>query len=72
MLTGIQTVKAQTVEMVSRWKWQDLYAKYISRSFERTMTGTALSQTSQVLQKLSQLLVLWLGAAMVLKGELTL
>jgi ATP-binding cassette subfamily B protein len=72
VLTGIQTVKAQNVEMVSRWKWQDLYAKYISRSFERTMTGTALSQTSQVLQKLSQLLVLWLGAAMVLKGELTL
>ena len=72
VLTGIQTVKAQNVEMVSRWKWQDLYAKYISRSFERTMTGTALSQTSQVLQKLSQLLVLWLGAAMVLNGELTL
>ena len=72
VLTGIQTVKAQNIEMISRWKWQDFYAKYISRTFEKTVTGTAISQTSQVLQKLSQLLVLWVGASMVLKGELTL
>ena len=72
VLTGIQTVKAQNVEMVSRWKWQELYGQYISRTFEKTVTGTALNETSQVLQKLSQLLVLWVGAAMVLQGELTL
>ena len=52
VLTGVQTVKAQNVEMVSRWKWQELYAKYIARTFEKTVTGTALSETSQVLQKL--------------------
>ena len=72
VLTGIQTVKAQNVEMISRWKWQDFYSKYISRTFEKTITGTALTETSQVLQKLSQLLVLWVGASMVLKGELSL
>ena len=42
----------------------ELYAKYIARTFEKTVTGTALSETSQVLQKLSQLLVLWVGAAL--------
>jgi subfamily B ATP-binding cassette protein HlyB/CyaB len=72
VLTGIQTVKAQNVEMISRWKWQDLYNRYISRSFEKTITGTALVETSQVLQKLSQLLVLWVGASLVLKGEMSL
>jgi subfamily B ATP-binding cassette protein HlyB/CyaB len=72
VLTGIQTVKAQNVEMVSRWKWQELYSKYISRSFEKTITGTAVTETGQVLQKLSQLLVLWVGASMVLRGDLTL
>ncbi|MDA9149328.1 ABC transporter transmembrane domain-containing protein [Synechococcus sp. AH-229-G18] len=72
VLTGIQTVKAQNVEMVSRWKWQNSYSRYISRTFERTVTGTALSQTSQVLQKLSQLFVLWIGATLVLDGKLTL
>jgi len=72
VLTGIQTVKAQNVEMVSRWKWQDFYSNYISRTFEKTITGTALTESSQVLQKLSQLLVLWVGASLVLKGDITL
>ena len=35
VLTGIQTVKAQNVEMISRWKWQEYYNRYISRSFEK-------------------------------------
>ena len=72
VLTGIQTVKAQNVERVSRWKWQDLYSGYISKSFQKTITGTALGETSQVLQQLSQLVVLWVGATLVLKGQLTL
>ena len=72
VLTGIQTVKSQNVEMISRWTWQERYGQYVNRSFEKTITGTALSQTSQVLQKISQLLVLWVGASLVLSGELTL
>ena len=72
VLTGIQTVKAQNVEMVSRWRWQEFYSNYIARTFEKTITGTALNQTSQVLQKISQLMVLWIGASMVLNGDLTL
>ena len=72
VLTGIQTVKSQNVEMISRWTWQERYGKYINRSFEKTITGTVLSQTSQVLQKISQLLVLWVGASLVLSGDLTL
>ena len=72
VLTGIQTVKAQNVEIVSRWKWQERYGRYISRTFEKTITGTALGQLGQVLQKLSQLMVLWVGASLVLDGQLTL
>ncbi len=72
ILTGVQTVKAQNVETVSRWKWQDLYSGFISRSFDQIITGTSLQQTSQVLQQLSQLLVLWIGASLVLKGQLSL
>ena len=72
VLTGIQTVKAQNVETVSRWKWQDLYNTYITRTFEKTITGTALNETSNVLQQLSQLLVLWVGAGLVLGGTLSL
>jgi len=72
VLGGIQTVKAQNVEMVSRWKWQDLYSQYIGRTFEKSLTATTLSQSGQILQKLSQLLVLWVGASLVLGGEMSL
>ncbi len=72
VITSIQTVKSQNIETISRWKWQKLYSKYISRAFERTISGTVLSQLSQVLQKVSQLLVLWVGSVLVLRGELTL
>jgi ATP-binding cassette subfamily B protein len=72
VLTGIQTVKAQNVETISRWKWQDLYNNYIARAFEKTVTSTALGETSNVFQQLSQLLVLWVGAILVLDGKLSL
>ena len=72
VLTGVQTVKAQNIETVSRWKWQNLYTKYISKTFEKVITTTALSQLSSVLQQLSQLMVLWIGAELVLAGNLTL
>ena len=72
VLSGVQTVKAQNAEVVSRWKWQDLYSRYISRTFEQTITGTVIQQFSQVLQKISQLLVLWVGAQLVLDGYLSL
>ena len=72
VLGGIQTVKTQNVETISRNIWQELYSKFISKSFERTITGTSLSQLSSLLQKFSQLLVLWFGATQVLAGNLTL
>ena len=72
VLNGIETVKSQNVEIKTRWKWQELYSQYINRNFEKTITGTTLFQTSQVLQKISQLFVLWVGARMVLNGSLTL
>ena len=72
VLGGIQTVKTQNIETISRNVWQERYSKYISKNFERTITGTSLSQLSALLQKFSQLLVLWVGASQVLAGNLTL
>ncbi|MCP9792840.1 peptidase domain-containing ABC transporter [Vulcanococcus limneticus] len=72
VLSGIQTVKAQNVEMVSRWTWQERYSRYMALTFQKTITGTAVNETSQWLQKVSQLLVLWVGAVLVLQGQLTL
>jgi len=72
VMSGIQTVKAQNIETISRWKWQDLYHSYISRSYDKVVTGTSLNVISQILQKLSDLMVLWVGASLVLDAQLTL
>ena len=71
-LSGIQTVKAQNIELRTRWKWQERYAEYVSAGFQNVLTSTTANSTSNFLNKLSALLVLWVGAYLVLKGDLTL
>ncbi|PSN17541.1 type I secretion system permease/ATPase, partial [filamentous cyanobacterium CCP5] len=71
-LSGIQTVKAQNIELKTRWKWQERYAQYVSAGFNTVLTSTTAGAASNFLNKISGLIVLWLGAYLVLQGELTL
>jgi len=68
VMSGIQTVKAQNIELRSRWRWQENYARYVSAGFKTVLTSTAASSMSNFLNKLSALLVLWVGTGLVLEG----
>lgn len=72
VMSGIQTVKAQNMELRARWQWQQRYARYVSAGFKTVLTSTTAGSASSFLNKLSGLLVLWVGAYLVLKGDLTL
>jgi HlyB family type I secretion system ABC transporter len=72
VLSGIQTVKAQNIELRSRWKWQEQYARYVSAGFKTVLTHTAATSTSHFLNQISSLLVLWAGAYLVLDNKLSL
>jgi HlyB family type I secretion system ABC transporter len=72
ILTGIQTVKAQNIELRSRWKWQERYARYISTGFQTVITSTLAKSASDFLNKISRVLILGMGAYLVLDGKLTL
>ena len=72
VMSGIQTVKAQNIELQARFSWQELYARYVTAGFKTVITSTLANSTSNFLNKLSSLLVLWMGAYLVLQGELTL
>jgi ATP-binding cassette subfamily B protein len=72
VVSGIQTVKAQNIELKSRWQWQERYAKYISASFKNVLTSSTASSISGFLNKFSGLLLLWVGAHLVLANQLTL
>ena len=71
-LSGIQTVKAQNIELRTRWQWQERYASYVSAGFNTVLTSTAAGAGSNFLNKISALLVLWVGAYLVLQGQLSL
>ena len=71
-LGGIETVKGQGMEIHSRWRWQQLYGGMIQSGFQNVVTSTAAGSATQFLEQLSGLLVLWVGAGLVLKGEMTL
>jgi ATP-binding cassette, subfamily B, bacterial HlyB/CyaB len=72
VISGIQTVKAQNIELRSRWNWQDRYARYVSAGFKTVMTSTTSGAISSFLNRFSSLLLLWVGAYLVLQGKLTL
>ncbi len=72
VLTGIQTVKAQNIELRSRWKWQERYARYVSTGFKTVITSTLAKSASDFLNKLSRVILIGMGAYLVLDGKLTL
>ncbi|MBE9166120.1 peptidase domain-containing ABC transporter [Pleurocapsales cyanobacterium LEGE 06147] len=72
VLNGIETVKSQNIELRSRLSWQERYARYVSDGFKTVKLSTTVGSLSDFLNKLSSLLVLWVGAYLVLKHQLTL
>jgi ATP-binding cassette, subfamily B, bacterial HlyB/CyaB len=71
-LSGIYTVKAQSMERRSRNQWQTFYDRYVAASFNSIITYTLAGSTSNFLNQLSSVLVLWVGASLVLDSKLTL
>ena len=72
VLSAIQTVKAQNVEMVSRWKWQDRYQNFVEQGFKALTVGVVSGQVGNLLNTLSGLLILWVGMIQVIEGNITL
>ncbi|MBW4616032.1 MAG: peptidase domain-containing ABC transporter [Desmonostoc vinosum HA7617-LM4] len=72
VMSGIQTVKAQNIELRSRFSWQERYGRFVAAGFKTVVTSTLANSTSNFLNKLSSLLVLWAGAYLVLQNQLTL
>ena len=71
-LSGVQTIKAQNAENTVRWRWQRSYSSFMSESFRTLLIGVSTGTTGQFLNQLSGLITLWVGAFLVIKGELTI
>jgi ATP-binding cassette subfamily B protein len=71
-LNGVQTIKAQNAENSVRWRWQKSYASFMSESFRSLLIGVSTGAVGQFLNQLTGLLTLWVGAYLVIKGDLTI
>ena len=71
-LNGVQTIKAQNAENTVRWRWMRNYSSFMAESFRTLLIGVTTGTTSQFLTQLTGLLTLWVGAFLVIKGELTI
>ncbi len=71
-INGIETIKGQSLEMQTEMRWEKFYSNQIKAGFNNTITSVAAGSANQFLQQLSGLIVIWIGAGLVLKGEMTL
>ena len=71
-LNGVQTIKAQNAENTVRWSWQRSFSGFMAESFRSLLIGTSAGTVGAFLNQLTGLLTLWVGAYLVIKGELTI
>jgi ATP-binding cassette, subfamily B, bacterial HlyB/CyaB len=70
-LSGIGTVKAMAVEPQLTRRWDNQLAAYVSTSFRTTTIGTFANGGVSLVSKLVTVATMWLGARLVISGDLT-
>ena len=70
-VTGAETVKTLALEQRFVRRWEDLLGHYVKKSFDVNNTANAANSIGGFLQQLSTLLILWVGARLVIAGDLS-
>jgi HlyB family type I secretion system ABC transporter len=71
-LTGIRTVKSMAVEDSVQWNWEDLFGKAIKKNFSGQVISNRLQIFSATIETTTRTALLWFGAWLVIKNELTI
>ncbi len=70
-VSGIEVVKAMSVEPQMERKWDEQLAAFVTSTFTTQNLSNITQQVSQWISKITTLVILWLGSHLVIKGELT-
>lgn len=70
-LAGIGTVKAMAVEPQLVRRWDNQLAAYVTANFRTTTIGTVAGSGVTLIGKLVTVATMWLGARLVIAGDLT-
>ena len=70
-VSGIQTLKSMAVEPQMQRRWEEQLAAYVGASFKASNLGNIASQSASFINKVSLVLILWIGATQVMQGLLS-
>jgi subfamily B ATP-binding cassette protein HlyB/CyaB len=70
-VTAVQTLKAMAVEPQMQTRWENQLAGYVRSGFDAAKLGIIGQQAIQFVNKMSSAIILYLGAKLVIGGELT-
>ncbi len=70
-VAGMETLKAMGVEPQMQRRWEEQLAGYVAASFRAAVLGNAAGQAAALVSRVTTVLILWIGATRVMRGELT-
>ena len=70
-VSGIETVKSMAVEPAIQRRWEEQLAAYVLSAFKVTGIGNFATQMVTAINKISVVLILFLGAGLVIANKLT-
>ena len=70
-VTGVQTIKSFAIEPTVQKKWEGLLANYTKAGLKNSILSGNAGAAAQLVQKIFDLAILWLGARLVIDGQLT-
>ncbi len=71
-VSGINTIKSFALEPTMQKKWESIQAKYTNTSFRTSILSGNLGALGKFVQKIFDLLILWVGAHLAMEGSITI
>lgn len=71
-VSGVETVKSLSVEPQMQRRWEEQLSGYVGSTFRASHLNNIVGQLVQFVQKITMALTLWIGASLVMKGEITI
>jgi len=69
---GIASVKSHAAEHRMKGSWDEKQAAYVSASLDASLTGEIGSKIVMLISKITTLAIMWIGALMVINGEISI
>ncbi|MBW4690945.1 MAG: peptidase domain-containing ABC transporter [Lyngbya sp. HA4199-MV5] len=71
-VSGIHAIKAHSAQLATRERWEGLFARYVRTNFRASTLSNVDGHVGEWLTNLSELMILWFGAMLVIEHHLTI